>query len=488
MIFTTVTFLVFFVIVFSLYWVKKSTTWQNSILSTFSYIFYGWWDWRFCALMFVSTLIDFILAQRIHTSKSRNKKRSYLGMSFIANLGLLGFFKYFNFFIENLQMVFESIGWGFNEPALNIILPVGISFYTFQTMSYSIDIFKGKLAPTKNLITYSSYVSFFPQLVAGPIERGSHLIPQFLKQREFNPSIAEDGLRQILWGLTKKMLVADRLGDIVNVYFFQYQDIPGPQFVIAVICFAFQIYCDFSAYSDMAIGLSKLFGIDLMRNFAYPYFSRNVVEFWRRWHISLSTWFRDYVYIPLGGSEGTRIMVTRNILITFIISGFWHGASWNFVIWGALNGLFMLPYSLGWIKADSLKKENVPVDGRLFPRASDLLKMFMTFSLICFTWIFFLSKDLNQSIDVVSSIFLNLFNWEAYSQFLAHFSEEKKFGRTLIYLSCFILIEWFQKDKHHGLDLPKWPEWLRWVLYTGLIWFIMSSGTKSTSQFIYFQF
>ena len=348
MFFNSIDFAIFLPIVFFLYWfvVNKNLKLQNFLIVVASYLFYGWWDWRFLSLIVFSTLIDYSVGVRLSKEENISKRKILLWISIIVNLGFLGFFKYYNFFLDNFITAFSFFGTSINVQGLNIILPVGISFYTFQTLSYTIDVYKRKLEPTKDFIAFASFVSFFPQLVAGPIERATNLLPQFYKKRNFEYDKAVDGLRQILWGLFKKMVVADNSAKIANEIFNNSADYSGSTLVLGAIFFTFQIYGDFSGYSDIAIGTSRLFGFNLKQNFAFPYFSRDIAEFWRRWHISLSTWFRDYLYIPLGGSRGGTWMKVRNTFIIFIVSGFWHGANWTFIVWGVLNALYFLPLLL----------------------------------------------------------------------------------------------------------------------------------------------
>lgn len=330
MLFNSIEFLLFLPTVFLLYWYvfARSLRLQNVLILVSSYVFYGWWDYRFLLLIFLSTVVDYFIGQGIVHTESKPKKRSLLYLSMIFNLGVLGFFKYYNFFVDSWVDLLASVGYKIeNTFTIQIILPVGISFYTFQTMSYTIDVYRGNLKPTKDFISFASFVSFFPQLVAGPIERATNLLPQILGKRQFNSAIAIQGLRLIIWGMFKKVVIADSLAPVVNNIFSNYQDFDGGTLFLGAIFFAFQIYGDFSGYSDIAIGVSKLFGFELMSNFKFPYFSRNIGEFWRRWHISLSTWFRDYLYIPLGGSRGGKWMSLKNIFVIFLVSGFWHGAT-----------------------------------------------------------------------------------------------------------------------------------------------------------------
>jgi D-alanyl-lipoteichoic acid acyltransferase DltB (MBOAT superfamily) len=346
--FNSIDFAIFLPIVFILYWsvTNKNLKLQNLLIVVASYVFYGWWDWRFLSLIVFSTIVDYTLALKLKIEENQLKKKVLLWTSIFVNLGLLGFFKYYNFFLDNFITAFSFFGREIKTNSLNIILPAGISFYTFQTLSYTIDVYKRKLEPTKDFIAFSAFVSFFPQLVAGPIERATNLLPQFYRKRNFDYSKAVDGMRQILWGLFTKIVIADNCAEFANQIFNNSADMNGSTLVLGALFFTFQIYADFSGYSNIAIGTSRLFGFNLMRNFACPYFSRDIAEFWRRWHISLSTWFRDYLYIPLGGSRGGTLMKVRNSFIVFVVSGFWHGANWTFIVWGALNAIYFLPLLL----------------------------------------------------------------------------------------------------------------------------------------------
>jgi D-alanyl-lipoteichoic acid acyltransferase DltB (MBOAT superfamily) len=366
MLFNSIDFAIFLPIVFVLYWfvANKNFKLQNFLIVAASYLFYGWWDWRFLSLILFSTIIDYTIGQKLRVEENETKRKVLLWSSILLNLGFLGFFKYYNFFLDNFITAFSFFGTEINANSLNIILPVGISFYTFQTLSYTIDVYKRKLEPTKDIIAFSAFVSFFPQLVAGPIERATNLLPQFYKKREFNYAKAVDGMRQILWGLFKKIVIADNCALYANEIFYNSSGYTGSTLFMGAIFFTFQIYCDFSGYSDIAIGTSRLFGFNLKQNFAFPYFSRDIAEFWRRWHISLSTWFRDYLYIPLGGSRGGKWNKIRNVFIIFLVSGFWHGANWTFIIWGTLNALFFLPLLLTNKNRNNLE---VVAQGKVLP-------------------------------------------------------------------------------------------------------------------------
>jgi len=354
-----------------LYWfvANKYLKLQNLLIVAASYLFYGWWDWRFLSLIIFSTVVDYSVGLGLAKAEDKTKRKALLWTSIIVNLGFLGFFKYYNFFLDNFITAFSFFGTEIKSSSLNIILPVGISFYTFQTLSYSIDVYKRKLEPTRDFIAFSAFVSFFPQLVAGPIERATHLLPQFYAKRTFQYSKAVDGMRQILWGLFKKIVIADNCSKYANLIFNNSADYTGSTLVLGVLFFTFQIYGDFSGYSDIAIGTARLFGFNLMRNFAFPYFSRDIAEFWRRWHISLSTWFRDYLYIPLGGSRGGTWMKVRNTFIIFIVSGFWHGANWTFIVWGALNAIYFLPLLL---TKNNRKNLEIVAQGKFLPTLEEL--------------------------------------------------------------------------------------------------------------------
>ena len=405
MLFNSYEFFIFLPIVFFLYWFvfKNNLKFQNTLILLASYVFYSWWDWRFLSLIIISTIIDYLIGLKIYKSNDLHIKRYYLLFSIIVNLGILGFFKYYNFFIDSWIILLNSVGYYPRSVwTLNVILPVGISFYTFQTMSYSLDIYYNKLKPTRDIISFAAFVSFFPQLVAGPIERASNLIPQILNKRTFKYNNGVQGLRLILWGMFKKVVVADSLSLQVDYCFNNYHTLNGGLLFLGLIYFSFQIYCDFSGYSDIAIGTAKLFGIDLMKNFKYPYFSRNVAEFWRRWHISLSTWFRDYMYIPLGGSKMGKWISIRNIFIIFIISGFWHGANWTFIAWGLCHAIIYIPLFLSG--HNRIFTNNSIYGKRWLPSFTELFQMATTFLFVTFSWVFFRSENIVISFKYLFNI------------------------------------------------------------------------------------
>lgn len=478
MLFNSIEFAIFLPVVFILYWFvfQKILKVQNTFLLIASYIFYGWWDWRFLSLIIFSSTVDYLVGLGLGKYDQKSKRKLLLTISIFVNIGLLGFFKYFNFFTESFAEAFTFSGHHLEPSRLNIVLPVGISFYTFQTLSYSIDVYRRKLEPTRDIIAFFAFVSFFPQLVAGPIERAKNLLPQFYVKRHFDYRSAVDGVRQILWGLFKKIVIADNCARYVNDIFTNYSDYSGSTLLIGVIFFAFQIYADFSGYSDIAIGTARLFGFNLMRNFAFPYFSRDIAEFWRRWHISLSTWFRDYLYIPLGGSRGSTLKVVRNIFIIFIVSGFWHGANWTFIVWGALNAIYFLPLLL-------LKKNRTNLDtvakGKLFPSAREFFGMSITFLLTCLAWVFFRAENVSHAFSYLNGIF---------SISLFHIPDIFPKAITIL-LIIFIIAEWLQRDKQHVLELGgiNIPKPVTWGIYYSLIFLIIWYGGNE-AEFIYFQF
>jgi D-alanyl-lipoteichoic acid acyltransferase DltB (MBOAT superfamily) len=455
---------------------------QNILVVAASYLFYGWWDWRFLSLILFSTLVDYSVGRRLEQEEKQSKRKILLWTSIVINLGFLGFFKYYNFFLDNFVSAFSFFGTDINVNSLHIILPVGISFYTFQTLSYTIDVYKRKLQPTKDIVAFAAFVSFFPQLVAGPIERASHLLPQFNKKREFEYTKAVDGMRQILWGLFKKIVIADNCAEYANLIFNNSADYSGSTLVLGALFFTFQIYGDFSGYSDIAIGTSRLFGFDLMQNFNFPYFSRDIAEFWRRWHISLSTWFRDYLYIPLGGSRGSLWMKIRNTFIIFIVSGFWHGANWTFIIWGALNAIYFLPLLL--TKNNRNNMDTVAKD-KFIPSIKELSNMLLTFALTVFAWIFFRANNIEHAINYISVIFSNsLFS-------LPRFANMKGALETILFVLFFLIIEWLGRDKEYAIKsiALKWKRPMHYSFYYILIIVIIyASLGKGDQEFIYFQF
>ncbi|MFD1294260.1 MBOAT family O-acyltransferase [Lutibacter holmesii] len=479
MYFNSLDFAVFLPIVFLLYWfvTNKNLKFQNVLLVVASYVFYGWWDWRFLSLIIFSSLLDYSMGLQLIKEKKQGKRKLLLWTSIIVNLGFLGFFKYYNFFVDNFVEAFTFFGSSIQPNTLDIILPVGISFYTFQTLSYTIDIYKRKLEPTQDIISFLAFVSFFPQLVAGPIERATNLLPQFYKKRQFYYSRAVDGCRQILWGFFKKVVIADNCAEFANQIFNNSSEYSGSTLLIGALFFTFQIYGDFSGYSDIAIGTSRLFGFNLKQNFAFPYFSRDIAEFWRRWHISLSTWFRDYLYIPLGGSKGGVWIKVRNTFIIFLVSGFWHGANWTFVVWGVLNALYFLPLLLTKSNRNNL---DIVAQNSILPSFTELFKMGLTFGLTVIAWVFFRAENLSHAWLYLKGLF---------SSSLLTLPEVRP-TNLLVLIIFFLLIEWIGRREYYAIAvfLTKQSRILRWFFYMliiGLV-FIFSSATQQ--EFIYFQF
>lgn len=487
MLFNSIEFALFLPVVFILYWfvAQKNVRFQNFFLILASYFFYGWWDWRFLALIAFSSSVDYLVGIALSNTNNQQKRKLLLYTSIFVNIGLLGFFKYFNFFAESFADAFTLLGKPIETSRLNIILPVGISFYTFQTLSYSIDVYKRKLKPTKDIISFFAFVSFFPQLVAGPIERATNLLPQFYKKRTFQYQNAVDGLRQILWGLFKKIVIADNCAELANQVFSNYAELNGSMLVLGAIFFTFQIYGDFSGYSDIAIGTARLFGFNLMQNFNFPYFSRDIAEFWRRWHISLSTWFRDYVYIPLGGSRGSIWMQIRNVFIIFLVSGFWHGANWTFLAWGFLNACYFLPLLLTKNNRNHL---DTVAQGKIIPSLKEVLQIAITFAITVFAWIFFRAETMADAFAYIGQICSS-------SLFDAPFIITEKTGTHIfpktIYLLLFIflLIEWFGREHKYAIEKLgfTWKPVFRYAFYYAIIFMIFWFSGKQ-QEFIYFQF
>jgi len=476
MLFNSFGFGIFLPIVFILYWTfqNKGVRAQNILLLIASYYFYSCWDYRFLFLLIFSTLLDFFTGIKMFESNSKKNKKIWFWISVCVNLGFLAFFKYYNFFVNSFQVSLEQFHLHADLPILRIILPVGISFYTFHGLSYVIDIYKGKIEPERNFVTYSLFVSFFPLLVAGPIERATHLLPQLKSKRNFDYSLAVKGIRQIIWGLFKKVVIADSLAPIVADIFQNYQHYNGLTLAIGAIYFAFQIYGDFSGYSDIAIGTANLFGIELLSNFKFPYFSRDIAEFWRRWHISLSSWFRDYLYFPLGGSREGKIKAVRNTFIIFIVSGFWHGASWNFIVWGAVHAILFLPLLL--LNKNRKHTSSIVAQGRAIPNIHELFQMLSTFLLVTGAWVFFRAANLKISFFYLKYIF-------------AHFALSREVDTHPFLLIGFMLIlDWrHRNDDRNVLYFRK--KWLRYCFYVILLDLIIQGLlTFSQQQFIYFQF
>lgn len=474
MLFNSIEFAAFLPLVFLLYWFvfNRNLKLQNLFIVAVSYLFYGWWDWRFLVLIAFTSFCSWGSGLLIRKSRENRRKAKWInGINIAINIGILGVFKYYDFFATSFAKLF--LGGCTDGILLNLILPVGISFYTFQALSYSIDVYREKLEPTRDIVQFFAFVSFFPQLVAGPIERATNLLPQFDKPRTFNYDQAVDGMRQILWGLFKKIAVADTCAVYVNSVFGSYQDQSGITLLLAAVLFTFQIYGDFSGYSDIAIGTAKLFGIQLMRNFNNPYFSRDIAEFWRRWHISLTTWFRDYIYIPLGGSRVPKAKVIRNTFVIFLVSGLWHGANWTFVVWGAYHAFLFLPLIL---LGKNRKYTDIVAAGRHYPTLRELGQIVLTFALVVLGWIIFRADSLGMAWDYIGRLFSS--------------GSLKPIGSTLTLISILLMlaVEWLHRQKTHGLEISYLNSHiLKYTIYIGLAILMFFSYTNSES-FIYFQF
>jgi len=488
MLFNTLDFVIFVPIVFLLYWFvfNHNLQLQNLFVVVASYVFYGWWDWRFLILITITSLcswgsglwIAYTRNRILNEKKLRRWSASITAGNIVLNLLILCFFKYYNFFVQSFVDTFTLLGKDFHIQSLKIILPVGISFYTFQALSYTIDIYRKKVEPTKDIAAFFAYISFFPLLVAGPIERATSLLHQFYNRRVFSYEKSVDGLRQILWGLFKKVVIADNCANIANSIFNSSVDCSGSTLVMGALFFAFQIYGDFSGYSDIAIGTSRLFGINAMRNFAFPYFSRDIAEFWRRWHISLTTWFRDYIYIPLGGSRCSTIKKVRNTFIIFLVSGFWHGADWTFIVWGALHAIFFLPLLLS---NNNRKNLEVVAKGRIIPSIKEFGQMLLTFSLVLFSWIFFRADNMTHAWTYLGQIFSSsLFSFPVL---------DKRILVTIALIAVFLIVEWMGREDQFAFEKIglNWKTPIRYMIYYAIIMIIFwFSGQEQ--QFIYFQF
>ena len=482
MLFNSLNFAIFLPIVFILYWfaTKENLRLQNFLLLVSSYFFYACWDWRFLLLLIFSTILDYVTGIKIHEATNQRKKLFWLWLSIGVNLGFLGVFKYYNFFATSFAYGLSVLGLKTNLISLQVILPVGISFYTFHGLSYVIDLYKKRINPERNFIDYSVFVSFFPLLVAGPIERATHLLPQILKKREFNYLKAVDGLRQILWGLFKKIVIADNCAEFANTIFNNSADYSGSTHVLGALFFTFQIYCDFSGYSDIALGTARLFGIELLRNFAFPYFSRDIAEFWRRWHISLSSWFKDYLYIPLGGSKGGTWKKIRNTFIIFLVSGFWHGANWTFIVWGFLNALYIMPSIVFNTHRNNLE---IVAKGKKLPTIKEFIAIGITFSLTVFAWIFFRATSVTDAFTYISKIFSSsLFT-------IPDFQGISKSVPIVFLTIIFLIIEWLGREQQYAIEQLglTWNKSLRWAMYYVII-LVIYNFAGSDQQFIYFQF
>ena len=481
MLFNSLEFAIFLPVVFVIYWLlNKNVKTQNLFLLASSYFFYSWWDWRFLSLILLCSICNYIAGIRLMKTENDKQRKLILTICCTISLGVLGAFKYYDFFVETFVDAFRLFNVQLNIQTLNLILPVGISFYTFHTLSYTIDVYRRKFEPTKDITSFFLFVSIFPLAMAGPIERATNLLPQIYKHRTFDYSLAVDGLRQILWGLFKKVVIADNCAVAVDLIFNNSESHSGSTLFVGALFFTFQIYGDFSGYSDMALGVGKLLGFKFLRNFAFPYFSRDIAEFWRRWHMSLTTWFRDYLYIPLGGSKGTKWQVVRNTFIIFLVSGFWHGANWTFIAWGVYHALLFLPLI---ILGKNRKYTNTVAEGKLLPNLKELLQMGGTFVLAVFGWIIFRSENITHAWNYISEIFsMSLFSAPAYYQIFSKWE-------VLLIVICMV-IEWFGRGDQYAIEKLglKWNRYFRWLFYYAIIFLIIIFQRGEAHQFIYFQF
>jgi D-alanyl-lipoteichoic acid acyltransferase DltB (MBOAT superfamily) len=467
-----------------LYWFvfNKKLSWQNGLVLVASYFFYGWWSWKFMGLLMLSTALDYAYGFWV-ASSNRKKAKFFLWLSIINNLGILGVFKYYNFFAVQFQKGFDLLGLHTNPVLLQVALPIGISFYTFHGMSYVFDIYRGNQKPVSNFVDYAVFVSFFPLLVAGPIERASHLLPQVQKSRSFNYNQAVEGCRLILWGMFKKVVIADSLAVTVDAIFSNYNEWNGITLIFGAIAFSFQIYGDFSGYSDIALGTAKLFGFELLSNFKFPYFSRDVAEFWRRWHISLSSWFKDYLYIPLGGSKKGKYRAIRNTFIIFLVSGFWHGASWNFIAWGFIHACGFLPLLL--LNRNRKHVTDVVAQNRKLPNLKELWQMLTTFTFVTIAWVFFRADTLQSAL----SFFKHM--GESSLEHPGQILTMPNMDMSLINMLLLVVVDWYLRRDERLLSVPKRKS-LRFFIYylIGIQIFLMLLSYFNTkpSSFIYFQF
>lgn len=472
MLFNSIPFALFLILVFCGYWFvfNKNFRIQNAFIFLASYVFYGWWDWKFLFLISGSALAGFYTGLLLEKNEDLHKRKIFAAVAIAINILFLATFKYLNFFAESFEQLLNQLGFEADFITLNVLLPIGISFYTFHNISYIVDVYRKTIPATKDIIVYGSFMSYFPQLVAGPIQRAKELIPQFQKERQFDYAKAVGGLQQILWGLFKKVVVADTCAVYVNSAFDHYETLPGLQLILATILFAFQIYGDFSGYTDMALGISKLFGIELTTNFKTPYFARSIPDFWKRWHISLTTWFKDYLYIPLGGNKKGLAITLRNTMIIFLVSGFWHGANWTFIVWGLLNGLYFIPYL--FLKLDP-KHEKYSF--------TDYIHMCIVFACICFSWIFFRSSSIGEAFAYIHHICSNPFINKPLLQMLP--------ASSVLPILFLLVAEWtyFRYDGFRPLQFTY--RWAGWAFYICLVFFIlMNMSFHKMSDFIYFQF
>ena len=482
MLFNSIEFAIFLPIVFLLYWAfKKNVKTQNLFLLAASYFFYGWWDWRYLSLILFCSITNYVAGLLMQKTDKQKQRKLIITVCCLVSFGVLGVFKYYDFFVHSFVDAFSLFGAEIQAHTLGLILPVGISFYTFHTLSYTIDVYRRNFEPTKDIVSFFLFVSIFPLAMAGPIERATNLLPQIYKQREFKYNQTVDGLRQILWGLFKKVVIADGCAEFANLTFNSPENYAGSALLLGAFFFTFQIYGDFSGYSDMALGVGKLLGFNFLRNFNYPYFSRDIAEFWRRWHISLTTWFRDYLYIPLGGSRGSKWIIVRNTFIIFLVSGFWHGANWTFIVWGAYHAFLFLPSIL---LGKNRRYTNSVAENRILPTVKELFQMGITFILVLFGWIIFRAENLGHFISYISEIASSsLFT-------IPNFEDIIKVVVLIIMIILFTVVEWFGRKQQYAIEKlwQKQKTLIRWTFYALLIFLILMFVNVEGTPFIYFQF
>jgi D-alanyl-lipoteichoic acid acyltransferase DltB (MBOAT superfamily) len=477
MVFNSIGFLLFLPITFLIYWfvVNRNLKAQNIFLVCASYLFYGWWDYRFLALIAISTIVDYWVGLALQRAEIPKTRKLLVGLSLFANLGMLGFFKYYNFFVDSWISAWAGLGVEMHVSTLQIILPVGISFYTFQTLSYTFDVYRKKIPATSSFINFAAFVSFFPQLVAGPIERASQLLTQVAQKRCFNSERAISGINLILWGLFKKIVIADSCATYVDAIFNNYQDMNSMSLALGIVYFNFQVYCDFSGYSDIAIGTARLFGFELTRNFNLPYFSRSIAEFWRRWHITLFSWFKDYVYIPLGGSHKGKAIQIRNVFVVFFVIGLWHGAKWTVILFSLSHAVFLLP---GILSKQTTKYQDQVAQNKAFPSIKELLQMLLTFSLVALSCVFFRSDTVEMALNYFKGLFFK------FTFGIQHLLIDRYSVEILVMLGLFVWIEWAHRKYEHPF-IGKF----KWVKIVGIMALLLTLGVYSDyKQFIYFQF
>lgn len=481
MLFNSAEFLIFFPIVVALYFTLPHRCRWIMLLAA-SYYFYIAWKAEYVILIIITTLVDYFAGLRMAAVEQRAGRKKFLILSLSIHLAILFAFKYFNFFNDSLRSVFTGLNLAYPIPAFQALLPVGISFYTFKSISYIIDVYRGSKQPERHLGIFALYVSFFPQLISGPIDRSERMIPQLKSERRFDWARIAEGLRRMAWGYFKKLVIADRLAVLVNTVYDSPTDFTGVPLILATYFFAFQIYCDFSGYSDIAIGAARVMGYDLTENFRRPYFARSIADFWRRWHITLSTWFRDYLYIPLGGSRVSAARTAANLMIVFLVSGLWHGAAWTFVIWGGLHGLYLVA---GQQTAGLRQRAAALLRLDRFPRLAAGLSMLATFHLVTFAWIFFRAASLPDALYIAGHLFQGLDLRAGYGLGLGLYD-------LAISAAAILLMEWShlieQRDDTAWMYRKNRTGWLRWAADYALIFAILLFGRIGTTEFIYFQF